>query len=119
MGAYRNLGDRMARGVIPGTASDNIWVAGGWIVTFPADTLPRNPAFEVYHGFVRGPGGTFLVYIDDKGYDVGANGLINAYEPTVPMFVLLGQSIRFYWSISSGRAPQVWLYFREPEVGRI
>ncbi len=119
MGANRNLGDVFARGRLPSVPGDNLWVAGGWIVTFPAADFPNNPAFEVYHAAVRGPGGTFLVYQDTKFYDIGENGLINAYEPTQPMFVTKGTTIYFYWSTATGTAPQVWLYLREPEVGRI
>lgn len=118
--ANRNLGDRFAEGLIPSPAANNLYVAGGWVVTFKPDNMPAAPSFEVWHGAVRGPGGTFLVYLDGvKFFDIGENGLINAYEPQQPMYVVKGQSIVFYWSIATGTAPKVWLYFREPEVGRI
>lgn len=89
-----------------------------WVVTFPTQLMPPRD-YEVYHGFVRGPGGIFLVYIDDKGYGVAENGSICEYAPTIPMYVKAGQQITMNWSINTGTAPVVTIYLREPEVGRL
>jgi len=115
----RNLGDTFAEGIAPTAGKPNLYNATGWVVYFDADTLPAAESYEVWHGAARGPGGIFLVYIDTKFFDVGENGLINRYEPTQPMFLRKGQIPSFHWSINTGTAPKVWLYFREPEVGRI
>jgi hypothetical protein len=93
-------------------------LSGAWVVTFPPEVCPRED-FEMYHGAVKGPGGYFLVYLDDKLHSNGANGLINTYEPTIPMFARRGSTITFHWSTTSTPAPEVWLYFRPPQVGRI
>lgn len=112
-----NLGVRSAIGA---TSTSNRVTSGAWVVTFRPDKLAANePEFEVWHGAIRGPGGYFLVYIDDQMYGVGENGLINEYAPPAAMWVRKGQEITFHWSISTGTAPQVWLYLRRPEVGRL
>lgn len=112
------LGPRVAEGkltkvnkIIPGT---NLWV-----VEFTPEILSVSAGFEVYHGAARGPGGYFLVYIDESFYDVGESGFINAYEPRSPMFVRQGQYIRFHWSIANTPAPTITLWLREPEVGKL
>ena len=87
--------------------------------TWRTQVLPADTDFEVWHGALRGPGGQFLVYLDDQLYDVGENGAINAYEPNIAMYVRKGQEISMHWSIATGTAPMVWLYLRQPEVGRI
>jgi hypothetical protein len=92
--------------------------SGAWVVTYRQQDLPRE-AFEVWHGAARGPGGYFLVFLDDHMYGVGENGAINEYTPAIPMFVRPGQEITLHWSIATGTAPTVTLYFRKPEVGRL
>lgn len=93
--------------------------SGNWLVTYTPEMLPRDATFEVWHGAVIGPGGYFRVYLDDALFGVGENGAINEYSPKQPMFVRKGQTITLHWSIATGTAPQCWLYFRQPEVGRI
>jgi len=114
-----NLGDRSAVGAAPTVLNPNRVTTGAWIVTFPPEALPSDSDFEVWHGAVRGPGGYFMVYLDDKLYGVGENGLINEYAPPTAMYVRKGQTITFHWSIPTAPAPQVWIYLREPEVGRL
>lgn len=111
-----NLGDRTATGRLSNT---NRVTAGAWVITYTPEMLPAEAAFEVWHATIRGPGGYFLVYIDDKLYGVGENGLINEYAPAIPMYVRKGQTITFHWSIATGSAPQAWIYLRQPETGRI
>lgn len=91
-------------------------VPGAWVVIFTTDILPREQEYEVYHGSIRGPGGYFVVYVDDEQYSVGQNGLISAYDPNNAMSVLKGQQISFHWSIATGTFPMVWLRFRQPPV---
>lgn len=90
-----------------------------WVVTFSPKDLSVSPDGEVWHGAVRGPGGYFLVYLDDALYGVGENGLINEYAPPTAMYFRDGQTISLHWSIGTGSAPQVWLYLRQPEVGKL
>lgn len=91
-----------------------------WVVTWGPKDLPADQDFEVWHGAVRGPGGYFLVYIDDAMFGAAENGLINEYAPAGgAMYVRKGQEISFNWSIGSGNAPQAWIYLRQPEIGRI
>lgn len=111
-----DLGHRSAVGVL---SPANLVTPGAWVVQFTPEMMPNESAFEIWHGAVRGPGGYFLVYIDNSLYGVGENGLINEYAPPTPMYVRKGQNVSLHWSISTPPAPQVWLYFRQPEVGRI
>lgn len=113
-----DLGDRYAEGAL----STNNKITPGtslWVVTFPPKELNASPDFEVYHGSALGPGGYFLVYLDEKLYGVGENGSLNEYSPKIPMYVRDGQTITAYWSIGSGTAPKMWLWLRQPEVGKI
>ncbi len=107
---------RSAGGVL---SAANKNVAGGWVVTFRPQDMPNDADYEVWHGAVRGPGGFFLLYVDDALYGIGENGLINEYAPPTAMFVRKGQTITLNWSIATGAAPQAWLYLRSPEIGRI
>lgn len=107
------LGNRRAVGIAATAIRPNPYVAGGWLVPFPADEMPPT-AYEVYHAAVRGPGGTFVVYVGGNFYSVAERGDINEYDPKHPIFVRPGEDIVFYWSIATGAAPQVWLYLREP-----
>lgn len=116
-----NLGSRYMRGALAGILEPNInrVVSGAWLVRFPVDQLPSDPAYEVYHGSLRGPGGQVLVYINDKQWGVILNGRRSEYAPKIPMYVHKGEEISFHWTVTSGTAPQVWLWLRLPEVGRI
>jgi hypothetical protein len=111
-----NLGNRAATGVL--SAANRI-TPGAWVATFDPFIMPLDADYEVWHGAIRGPGGYFLVYIDDVLYGVGENGLINEYAPSIPMYVRKGQTISLHWSINTGPAPQCVLYLRIPEVGKL
>lgn len=111
-----NLGPRTAIGVL---SQDNRITPGGWVVTFPIELLPYAEKMEVWHGVAIGPGGYFRTFLDYTPYGVGANGKINEYAPSIPMYITRGQVITLHWSISTPPAPEVTLYFRTPEVGRI
>lgn len=113
------LGDRYARGFLGTNQFPNVITTGAWVIRFPVAALPSDADFEMWHAAVRGPGGYFLVYLDNKLYGVGDNGFINEYAPSIAMLVRKGQEIIFHWSIATGTAPQAWIYLREPEVGRL
>jgi hypothetical protein len=110
-----NLGFRSATGA---TSALNKVAAGGWVVTFRTQDMPQDD-YEVWHGAAIGPGGYFLVYLDDALYGVGENGRINEYAPPEAMYVRSGQTVSMHWSIATGTAPQVTLFLRQPEVGRL
>lgn len=111
-----DLGQRSAIGAL---SPNNFIVPGAWVITFLPEMMPSEPVFEMWHGAVRGPGGYFLVYIDNALFGVGQNGLINEYTSPSAMYVRKGQTVTLNWSIATGTAPQAWLYFRQPEVGRV
>lgn len=76
--------------------------------------------FEIWHGSVKGPGGSFLVYIDNDQFGVGENGAINEYAPAGgAMYLRKGQFVRCYWNITTPPAPKVWFFLRTPEVGKL
>ena len=110
------LGYRQATGALLAT---NKVTPGAWVVTFPTQTLPSDQDFEIWHGALRGPGGYALIYIDDSLYGVAENGLINEYAPPQAMYIRKGQAISLHWSISTGTAPTVTFWLRQPEVGRL
>lgn len=111
-----NLGSRYAQGALSGL---NLVTPGAWVITFDPAEMVQQSDYEVWHGATRGPGGYFLVYLDDQLFGVGQNGLINEYAPTIPMYVRKGQVITMHWSIATGVAPRAWLYLRIPEVGKL
>jgi hypothetical protein len=104
------LGSRSAIGIL---SADNRYVAGSWVVTFPAQDLPPI-AFVVYHIAMRGPRGGFLVYVGDDFYSTDSRSDLNEYDPKQPMFVRPGQGITFHFKSAAAPAPTVWLYLREP-----
>jgi hypothetical protein len=108
---HGHLGHRSAIGAL---SAQNLYVPGCWVVTFTPQDLSYPADFEVYHIAVRGPGGAFLVYIDDSFYSATDRGDLNEYDPKHPMYVRRGQSITFHWNVSVGDAPTVWVYAREP-----
>jgi hypothetical protein len=114
-----NLGDTVANGVLstqqllkPGTPL--------WVCTFEPKMLPRDQDFEIYHGSAIGPGGYFLVYLNDKLYGIGKNGILNEYSPRgSAMYVTKGSTVTVVWSIGTGVIPVVRYWMRTPEVGKI
>ena len=115
-----NLGYRTAKGVLATGTLLNRVTPGGWVATFPAQVLPSDSDFEVYHAAIRGPGGYFLVFIDNTHYGTAFNGRIDEMAPaSAAMYIRKGQEISFHWSIASGQAPIANIFLREPEVGRI
>jgi hypothetical protein len=113
LGSRSKTGTLSTRGFFtPGTSL--------WVIEFQPQELVSDADFEMWHGAVRGPGGNFMVYLDDALYGVAENGSINEYAPPGgAMYVRKGQTITFNWSIATGSAPRAWIYLREPEVGRI
>lgn len=115
-----DLGHRTGTGFLATAQFPNLVTAGGWVIRFPPEQLPADMQFEMWHGSVRGPGGFFMVYMDDIRFGIGSNGTINEYAPRgSAMLVKKGQTIFFFWSIATGAAPTATIFLREPEVGRI
>jgi hypothetical protein len=111
----KKLGDRPATGKL---STNNYFSPGTnlWVITYTPDMIQVSPDFEMYHAAIRGPGGYFLVYLDNKLYGIGENGLINEYSPKGdPMYVRDSQIITLNWSIGSGAAPLSWIYLQSPE----
>ena len=107
-----DMGDRYAVGAL---SPDNLITPGCWVVSFTSSNLPIDNEYEMYHGALRdGPGGYFLMYRGSSLYGVGVNGKVNEYNPDIPMYCRKGQEISLHWSIATGTAPKVWLYFRTP-----
>lgn len=111
----RNLGHRAEEGALN---PNNPVTPGAWTVEFKPAVLPSEH-FEVWHGALVGPGGHAIVYLDNTMYGVAQNGRINEYAPSIPMYVMKGQTIFVHWSIGTGTFPTVTFFFRQPEVGRI
>jgi hypothetical protein len=109
-----SLGDNVATGALT-TVSNILPGTAVWVCTFDASKLPRDQDFEIYHGSAEGPGGFFKMYVDNKFSSAGANGTINIYDPNTALPIRKGQTITVEWSIGSGNAPTVRLWFRQPE----
>lgn len=70
--------------------------------------------FECYHIAIQGPpGSSFQIYIGDKFYDFVENGDINSWDPAQPMKLVAGNTVYFFWNVSSGEPiPTVTMYFQ-------
>lgn len=92
-------------------SADNKNVAGGWVAEF-RDTYAID--VDIYHIAMRGPSGSFDVYIDDAFYSTDTRSDRNEYDPKQPMHVRKGQVVSFHFSATATPAPQVWIYARQP-----
>lgn len=87
--------------------------AGNWTVTFAPKDLQFNVSVaQVFHIAVNGPGGYFLIYINEDFWDAVSYGGVNSWDPSEPMWVRPGDNVYFYWSLSSGTAPVVTIWLR-------
>jgi hypothetical protein len=87
--------------------------AGNWTASFSPGFLQfSSPVAEVYHIAVNGPGGYFLIYINEDFWDCASYGGVNSWDPSEPMLIRPGDTVYFFWSISSGTAPQVTMWLR-------
>ncbi len=109
------LGDT---GLIVGTLTgNNLYVPGAYIVKVGPQQIgvaTGEGNFECYHIAIQGPAGSsFQIYIGDKFYDFVANGDINSWDPSQPMKLVAGNTVYFYWNVSSGTpVPTVTMYFQ-------
>lgn len=110
-----NLGHRPATGFADPANPNG---SGCWTVRWRPDELPATD-FEVYHAVILGPGGKFDVYLDDSIYSTGVRGDRNEYDPNNAMPVRKGQTIFFYWTISTGTRPTARIDLRTPTSGGI
>lgn len=107
------LGSRIAKTVVH--SAQNLNTPGGWLSTWD----PLAPIeVEVFHIAMKGPAGSFDVYIDDSFYTTDTRSDRNEYDPSQPMPVRPGQIVSFHFSATAAPAPQVWLYLRQPQTGR-
>lgn len=110
------LGDS---GLIEGALdTSNLYVPGAYTVTLGPQQMGISNgvgAFECYHIAIQGPGGSsFQIYIGDKFYDFVANGDINSWDPSQPMKLVSGNTVKFYWNVATGTPiPAVTMYFQE------
>lgn len=109
--ANGNLGNRGASTVRLSAQNRN--VAGGWVATFlPKDLWPDS--VEIYHIAVKGPQGTFEVYIDDLFYSADDRSDKNEYDPQNAMYLRPGQTVTFEFSNTALPAPTVNIFARRP-----
>lgn len=110
----KNLGYRTNYGALD---PNNPLGAGFWTVAFTPQDIAIPGSFNVYHVAVQGPASSqFQVFIDTTFYDYAVRGDINSWDPTQVMYVMQGQTIFYYWNTSSGAAPKVSIFMREPEL---
>lgn len=113
----RTLGDS---GFIEGFLDPvNRYVPGAYTVKMgPQQMGVSEGAFECYHISIQGPAGSsFQVYIGDKFYDFVARGDINSWDPSQTMKLVSGNTVYFYWNVTSGTPkPGVTMYFQEASL---
>lgn len=95
----------------------NLYVPGAYTVKMgPQQMGVANGVgeFECYHIAIQGPAGSsFQIYIGNKFYDFVVNGDINSWDPSQPMKLVSGNTVYFYWNVSSGTpVPAVTMYFQ-------
>lgn len=109
------LGDSgLVEGVID---PNNLYVPGAYTVKVgpqQAGVAAGVGDFECYHIAIQGPAGSsFQIYIGDKFYDFVENGDINSWDPSQPMKLISGNTVYFYWNVSTGTPiPTVTMYFQ-------
>lgn len=94
----------------------NIYVPNAFTVTMgPQQMGVFSGAFECYHIAIQGPAGSsFQIYIGDRFYDFVARGDINSWDPSQTMKLVAGNTVKFYWNVSTGTpTPGVTMYFQE------
>lgn len=97
----------------------NLYVPGAYTVTMGPQQMGVSSgfgAFECYHIAIMGPAGSsFQIYVGNKFYDFIENGDINSWDPANPMKLIGGNTVYFYWNVSTGiPIPTVTMYFQEP-----
>lgn len=108
------LGNRGASTVALSAANRN--VAGAWVATFLGkDLWPE--AVEIYHIAMKGPRGSFQVFIDDTFYSADSRSDLNEYDPQNAMYLRPGQTITFEFSNTALPAPTVNIFARRPKQG--
>lgn len=108
-----DLGHRLKAGELDAA---NPEVAGAFAVAFTPKDFSIPDPFEIWHISLKGPGGYFYVYIDDKFYSTAPRGDINEYDPQHPMRIRPGETVYFYWRKTTGLVPKVWVYCRTLSV---
>lgn len=113
------LGHAYADGVAGSVMFPNAIFVNAWVCRFTVAKLPADADFEVHRAALRGPGGYVLMYVNDKLVSVCDNGRMAVFSPKQALFVCKGEEITLHWSVTTAPAPRVWLYMRQPEIGRL
>lgn len=110
-----DLGSRFKAGAL---SADNPYLAGGWAVSFtPEDLSVSERRFEIWHIAVRGPAQpscSLQMWLDTTFFSATVRGDLNDYDPNQAVSVLSGQTINFYWNTTTGPAPVVTIFLRQP-----
>lgn len=104
------------RGPVTGVADQTGLNPGNWSIVFDPTVISCNvPQFEVYKMVVKGaPGTTFIVYRENKQWDVGVYGTLNSWDPQQPLLMNPGQSLVFAYSdaATDGNPPVATIWLR-------
>lgn len=91
----------------------NLIAAGNYTVQFASKDLNFTVVLaQVFHIAMNGPGGYVLIYINEDFWDCVSYGGINSWDPSEPMLLRPGDTLTFYWSVSTGSAPMVTIWLR-------
>jgi hypothetical protein len=101
--------------------SGNLFVPGAYTVTMdpPAMNVSGGVgAFECYRIVLDGPVGSSLwIYKGVIPYDYVENGWRNSWDPSNPLKLNSGDTVKLYWNVSSGTpTPIVTMYFQEQTI---
>lgn len=111
MAEPNDLGPRTATGKAD---PSNQIAAGNWTVSFPPSVLSfQVPLAEVYHIAVNGPGGYIIIDRNSDFWDTTSYGGQNSWDPSQVLLLRPGDTLSFYWSISTGNAPKITLWLRQ------
>lgn len=108
------LGQRPGTGALD---NDNPLLAGGWHVEFTPQQLAIRQPFEVFHIALRGPAdpsSVLEVWLDTTFYSTAVRGDVNEWDPNQAMYCMPGQTIHLYWDTTTGPAPRVTIFCRQP-----
>lgn len=109
-----NVGNRQATGVLDPA---NPFLAGGWTITFDQSINGWNNDVEIFHMALMGPTiSNFLVYVGTTFYDSVFGPGFNSWDPNQPLLFTKGQILYFYFNTTTGPAPVISLFAREPRL---
>lgn len=106
---YDDLGPRTSTGTKTATVN-----SGNWAVDFtPQNIASRLPLIECYHIYLAGPNGSsFTVLRNGAKWGASPNGFKNEWDPNQPLPLHSGDTLSFYFSVSTGTAPEITIWLR-------